>query len=167
MEGTTFGCKSRALNRTNVWYLNSWIISRKESPRMVSTVPITKPPSKLTKILVVLRLIAVETDNEAFAEFLKSQVREDSNDGKVQKHPPSKYQHPRSSCVEFHISLRSSNPHPNHVWALPPVHVTYRCANHADVTTDNFSLNCPTLCGLSVTTTTAFCTVDLVTSGGL
>lgn len=35
------------------------------------------------------------------------------------------------------------------------------------MTTDSFSLNCPTPCGLSVTTTTAFCTVDLVTSGVL
>jgi hypothetical protein len=43
---------------------------------------------------------------------------------------------------------------------------TYRCANHADVTIDNFSLNGPKCSGPSVTTTTAFCTVDLVTSGG-
>lgn len=43
---------------------------------------------------------------------------------------------------------------------------TYRCANHAEVTTESFSLNCPTLWGLSVTTTTAFCTVERVTSGG-
>jgi hypothetical protein len=42
----------------------------------------------------------------------------------------------------------------------------YLWANHADVTIDNFSRNVPKCCGPSVTTTTAFCTVDLVTSGG-
>lgn len=31
---------------------------------------------------------------------------------------------------------------------------------------DNFSLSCPKYCGLSVTTTTAFWTVERVTSGG-
>ncbi len=31
-KNPTFGCNSKALNRTRVWYLNSWIISRKESP---------------------------------------------------------------------------------------------------------------------------------------
>lgn len=41
----------------------------------------------------------------------------------------------------------------------------YLCANHADVTMDNFSRNVPKCCGLSVTTTTAFWTVDRVTSG--
>lgn len=43
--------------------------------------------------------------------------------------------------------------------------IPYRCANQADVTMDNFSRNVPKCCGRSVTTTTAFCTVDLVTSG--
>jgi hypothetical protein len=43
---------------------------------------------------------------------------------------------------------------------------TYRCANQAEVTTESFSRNWPTRCGVSVTTTTAFCTVDRVTSGG-
>lgn len=40
------------------------------------------------------------------------------------------------------------------------------CANHALVTIDNFSLNCPKYCGLSAMTTTPFCTVLLVTSAG-
>lgn len=57
-----------------------------------------------------------------------------------------------------------------HLLDAPPFQVnrrgTYRCANHADVTIDNFSLRGPKCSGLSVTTTTAFCTVDLVTSGG-
>jgi hypothetical protein len=42
----------------------------------------------------------------------------------------------------------------------------YLCANHAVVTADNFSLNCPKCLGSSVITTTAFCNVDLVTSVG-
>jgi hypothetical protein len=46
------------------------------------------------------------------------------------------------------------------------VHPPYLCANHAPVTADNFSLNCPKCCGSSVITTTAFCTVDRVTSAG-
>src|SRR6202034_801943 len=44
---------------------------------------------------------------------------------------------------------------------------TNPCANHAVVTADNLSLRCPNRCGCDVTTTTAFCTVDLVTSGDL
>ena len=43
----------------------------------------------------------------------------------------------------------------------------YFCRNQAPVTIESFSLNCPKHCGLSATTTTAFCTVLLVTSGGL
>ena len=41
-----------------------------------------------------------------------------------------------------------------------------RCANHAFVTAESFSRNAPKYCGLSETTTTAFCTVERVTSAG-
>lgn len=44
--------------------------------------------------------------------------------------------------------------------------LSYFCANHARVTTLNFSLTALNVCGLSVMTTTAFCTVLLVTSLG-
>jgi hypothetical protein len=40
------------------------------------------------------------------------------------------------------------------------------CANHAFVTIDSFSFNCPKYCGLSHIATTAFCFVDRVTSAG-
>ena len=42
---------------------------------------------------------------------------------------------------------------------------SYRWANQADVTIDNFSLNCPKCRGSFIITTTAFWTVDRVTSG--
>ena len=45
--------------------------------------------------------------------------------------------------------------------------MTNSCANHAVVTVDSLSRSCPKCCGCAVTTITAFCTVDLVTSGDL
>jgi hypothetical protein len=45
--------------------------------------------------------------------------------------------------------------------------VTNSCANHAAVTADSLSRNWPRRCGCAVITITAFCTVDLVTSGDL
>lgn len=44
--------------------------------------------------------------------------------------------------------------------------VPHFCANHALVTTLNFSLTALNVCGLSVITTTAFCTTLRVTSFG-
>jgi hypothetical protein len=60
---------------------------------------------------------------------------------------------------------------PRRMLAFPQIvknpEATDSCANHAVVTADNLSLSCPNRCGCDVTTTTAFCTVDLVTSGDL
>ena len=44
---------------------------------------------------------------------------------------------------------------------------TYSCANHAAVTAPSLSLNSPNPLAVELTTTTAFCTVDLVTSADL
>jgi hypothetical protein len=44
---------------------------------------------------------------------------------------------------------------------------THRCANQAFVIMESFSRSCPKWCGLSDMTTTAFCTVERVTSAGL
>lgn len=57
------------------------------------------------------------------------------------------------------VSPASVTPPPDH-------HLADLCANHALVTMDNFSRNCPKYCGLSAMTTTPFCTVLLVTSAG-
>lgn len=43
---------------------------------------------------------------------------------------------------------------------------THLCANHALVTAEIFSLTRGNRYGLSITATTAFCTVERVTSGG-
>ena len=58
-------------------------------------------------------------------------------------------------------SLRSVS-----VQGSTPPQRPYLCANHAPVTIDSFSRTCPKDCGPSAMTTTAFCTVLLVTSAG-
>ena len=50
--------------------------------------------------------------------------------------------------------------------AIDALRFAYLCANHAAVTTPSCALIAPKCCGLSVTTTSAFCTVLLVTSAG-
>ena len=55
---------------------------------------------------------------------------------------------------------------PTGPWSAPVAPTPHLCANHAVVTMDSFSLIWPKAWGLSVMTTTAFCTVDRVTSGG-
>ncbi len=63
-----------------------------------------------------------------------------------------------SSTRQHHpISVPLSRPH------VP----TYLCPNHAAVTIATFSLTMPKNCGQSRITTTAFWTVERVTSGGL
>jgi len=89
-------------------------------------------------------------------------------DNNVRKVPIIHIDQPLSPSQTTFILLDKNShccPHPTVMPIEPYGKNTYRCANQAEVTMDNFSLNCPTSCGLSVTTTSAFCTVDLVTSG--
>ena len=64
------------------------------------------------------------------------------------------------------MSEKSLDSHQNScVCSKKPHEMTNSCANHAVVTADSLSRNCPKCSGCAVTTITAFCTVDLVTSG--
>ena len=73
-----------------------------------------------------------------------------------------------SPTFRISTSVKSLWPHQRYILLFTcSVSCAYFCSNHALVTIDSFSLNWPKNCGLSAMTTTAFCTVLLVTSGGL
>lgn len=65
------GCNNRHLNRTKVWCLNSWIISRKERPPGESVhLRAIADQGKQTKILVLVLVFIPQADYQTFAEFL-------------------------------------------------------------------------------------------------
>ena len=100
---------------------------------------------RYTKVVFNLAFLIFQQPREAFVKSLQYlNIREISTQ--------------RSAIVHM---FRHSCPQAAHVLSM-----AYLCANHAAVTTPNCALIAPKCCGLSVTTTTAFCTVLRVTSAG-
>ena len=97
-----------------------------------------------TDILVPVITAVAEHDNKTFLEFLPRRYADQQR--------LRRYTWFRASELRtFKISTSSK----------------FRCWNHAFVTIPSLSRTCPKACGLSAITTTAFCTVLLVTSLGL
>ena len=74
---------------------------------------------------------------------------------------------PESTTFRISMSEKSLENYQHFSRSDEPKLRTHSCANHAAVTVDSLSRSCPNCCGCAVTTTTAFCTVDLVTSEDL
>jgi hypothetical protein len=98
----------------------------------------------LTYILVSVIAAVAEHDNKTLLKFLPPRYADQQ---RVRRYARFNESEPRT----FKISTSSK----------------FLCWNHAFVTIPSFSRTCPKACGLSAITTTAFCTVLLVTSLGL
>jgi hypothetical protein len=112
-------------------------------------------------MLFLLRFFAIQADLQTLPKFLDKSQFTGSQLFVANPVLLSKYQRQKNLWKMANPLVPISN-------ATIPARLIcpYLCANQADVTIDNFSLNCPKCLGSFMTTTTDFWTVDRVASGG-